>query len=370
MSIRYTENNVNQARGLVQLDADGKLPAVDCSQLTSLTAQASNGANFKTTTQSVNTFDAQAGQWYHLYEADDEYINSATYAITMPSQNIYSGSKVVFSTIIRGKYSGGTVPYLQQLPDVQQVINSQEWTLTVPSSSGTSYASFKMVIKGVTYNEGDTWTNTGGEIREMHFYAYVDASNNVVWHHFKFGLNRIGDIVGFRGASTIPSAPAAYKLTASTYTGECTPHRDWGHLEITGNTTLAWGTNLDTRYRSYLITVNAAAIPTITLPSSGSQGLLLVFKVMPNFKNTTLSSVAGRTKTTGFTIVPPAGGNLLVNKTSTTTSSTTFATMTAPTSTYSDATNQFSSSLWYAYATTTTSLNWYLMKARTNVAPY
>jgi hypothetical protein len=348
MTIRFTENDLGtSANNIVALDSNGKLPAIDGSLLTNVSGKASNGSILSYNKQSTTTFTADVDNYYWLYKADVLPANetgSSTYSITLPSINISIGSKVVFETFTRRPWNFNLNTWSTQSVSKLQ---SSAYTITVPSSSGTAYNSFKMVVKGVVYTEGQTYNSLGlGQNRYTALYAYIDGSNNVTWVDFKGNLNQMDDLYNFDIGNTFPILPERpYQLMGDDTTKVFYNVPLWGHLQITGNTTLAWGTNLNPLYKRYLITVNTATTPTITLPllSTHTQ-YLLVFKVLPNFKNTTLSSVAGRTKTSGFTL--QRQGTDVLSWSANQTTQTSYTSFTAATSTFVDATSCYNNNIY------------------------
>lgn len=370
MTLRYTESKLNQASGHIQLDAQGRLPALSLANVTNVGVEPTSGLNFKFAVQTTTTFTAVQGLWYWLTRADTQgtlegFGGNSTYTITLPSTGVATGSKVAFSTITRPQFAT-SVNYMQSgFSAGSGTFQGKAWTIVVPSSAGTGFNSIKAVIKGVTYTEGQSWVNTGGYIREMIFYAHIDSSNNLTWFWFRGGLNRLDDFYNFNTSANAYATDTHYYLKGD---GVDTPYknvREWQSLQITANTTLAFGTNLDAKATYNLITVNAATAPTVTLPAaSASLGHLLIFKVLPNFKNTTLSSTAGRTKVSGLTLQRAGTDNLIWSGTATT--QTAFTSITIPNSTYDNATNSYSSSVWLAFAVN--SINWAVVQLRTKNA--
>lgn len=350
MTLRFTENDLGTgANNIVALDSTGKLPTLDGSLLTNVSGKAKNGSILSYIKQTTTTFTADVNNFYWLYKADvtpAHETGSSSYTITLPTTNISIGSKIIFESFNRRawNYSGNNWS--------TQNINTRAgstYTITVPSSSGTSYNSFKMIIKGQVYNEGDTFNSLGlGRNRYTALYAYVDSSNNVTWIDYKGNLNNMDDFYNFDIGNTFPILPQRpYQLMGDDTTKVFYNVPLWGHLQITGNTTLAWGTNLNPLYKRYLITVNATTIPTITLPlASTSTQYLLIFKVLPNFKNTTLSSVAGRTKTSGFILQRQSTDTLSWSANAQ--NQTTYTSLTATTSTFVDATGCYNNTI-YVY---------------------
>ncbi len=350
MTLRFTENDLGTgANNIVALDSTGKLPTLDGSLLTNVSGKAKNGSILSYIKQTTTIFTADVNNFYWLYKADvtpAHETGSSSYTITLPTTNISIGSKIIFESFNRRawNYSGNNWS--------TQNINTRAgstYTITVPSSSGTSYNSFKMIIKGQVYNEGSTFNSLGlGRNRYTALYAYVDSSNNVTWIDYKGNLNNMDDFYNFDIGNTFPILPQRpYQLMGDDTTKVFYNVPLWGHLQITGNTTLAWGTNLSPLYKRYLITVNATTIPTITLPlASTSTQYLLIFKVLPNFKNTTLSSVTGRTKTSGFILQRQSTDTLSWSANAQ--NQTTYTSLTATTSTFVDATGCYNNTI-YVY---------------------
>ena len=368
MTLRYTEAKLNQGSGHIQLDAQGKLPALSIASVSEVGVEPTSGLNFKFQTQTTNTFTATQGIWYWLIKADNTLTGTTgEYNITLPSTGVAVGSKVAFSSIMRPNESAqGYIGSGIGTP-TDRTFNSNNWFITVPSSAGTGFNSIKAVIKGVTYTEGQTWNNLKGYIREMIFYAYIDSSNNLTWIWFRAGITSLDDFYNFNTKSNALLPDQAYFLKGDGVDTAYRNVREWSSTQITANTTLAYGTNLDAKCAHNLITVNAAASPTITLPAaSASSGHVLILKVLPNFKNTTLSSVAGRTKVSGCTIQRAGTDLLSYSSTSTAQSLVTYTSVVLPTSTYSDATQSYSPSVWLLYPLFSTT--WAVLKVRTRAA--
>lgn len=367
MTIRFTENDLGTgANNIVALDANGKIPAIDGSLLTNVSGKARNGASFSYIPQSTATFNASVDTFYWLYKADIPtnlnptlYEESANYTITLPNSNIYTGSKVAFETYARG---GILKANSLNATGVNQS-NGGSYSITVPSSSGTGYNSFKMILKGQVYTEGQTWSSGGSGRNKMSLlYAYVDGSNNVTWVDFRGGLNTIDDFINFDIGNTYPIVSGrSYQLVGDDTTKVFYNYPLYQHLQITGNTTLAWGTNLNPLAKRILITVNAAATPTITMPASSlSTNYVFIFKVLPNFKNTTLDSIAGRTKQSGFTLLR-AGTDVFLYQ-SGIANQTTYTTFTAPTSTFNATTGCYSNNVYYVIG----GPNWAVLRGQTS----
>jgi len=315
MTIRFTENNVGTgAYDLVKLDENGKLPAVDGSLLTNVTSAATNGKIFQYVTQDTATFTAEVDKSYWLRLADipitatnPAFEVSQNYAITLPSVGVYTGSKVQFESFPRGAQS------LTNLATTAS--NATSWTtvsgtftITVPSHVGSGFSSIKANIFGTEYTSGQTWSSTGYSFRSATFYAYIDTSDNsLTWFTVRGGITRLGDMYRFDINETNPYVSGrSYGLIGDVSTSIMKNTELWQHVQITGTSTLAVGSSagqLNPVYRNILITVNASTSPTITLPAASAiPNSTLHFKVLPNFKNTTLSDTTGRTKTGGFTL--------------------------------------------------------------------
>lgn len=316
MTIKFTENDVGTvAYNIVKLDENGKLPAVDGSLLTDVSGAATNGKVFDYITQDDAVFTAVVDKFYWLRLADvpntATNTNSETtqnYTITLPSTGVYTGSKVCFESWPRNAQSKTNVSTTSGAGPVYWYQNCGIFTLTVPSHVGSGFSSIKANIFGEEFLEGETWTAKPYAFRSVTLYAYIEESDNsLTWFSVRGDATKLGDLYRFDINNTRPYvAGRSYYLAADVSTSVFSNFPVWQHIQVTGNTTLAVGTGanqIDVRHKRILITVNAATTPTITLPLASTSlltGLVLVFKVLPNFKNLTLADATGRTRTGGF----------------------------------------------------------------------
>lgn len=374
MTFRFSTEDIGVGSyNVIQLDGSSKLPAVDGSLLTGVSGTAANGAAFTYVAPNSETFTAKINHFYWLWRADlDPAIStsqetSAAYFITLPTTDISLGTKVAFEIYPRAKRPLLVNPGTHSQSNLSQNITSNSYSITVPSSVGTAYTSFKLLIKGELFTEGQTWTSGGkGRNKSLHLYAFVDGTD-VTWVDVKGGPMYLGDLWGMDvpEPSQLTSG-RSYQLIGSTTTAVLSAVPLWQHIRVTGNTTLAFGTSagqIDPRIRRCLITVVAGTSPTITLPlGNTSLGFLLIFKVLPNFKNTILSSTVGRTQTSAFTL--QRQGSDTFQWSAGVANQTTFTTFTAPLSTFTDATGVYSPSIYYVYSAAGTT-TWVVMRAQT-----
>ena len=275
MTFRYNENDIGTsgANNLLLLDENGKIPAVDGSALTNISASGFNGLSYAYTSYNSTDLTPDIDTYYYISQANKtNALGGNEVNINVPyNSDIINGSKFGFSYI----HTGGA-------------LNGNRYTLTTPLNSSLSaqgWTSFTLNIHGKEFSNGEVYTSDYSANPSRELYAFVDGTNLTLFT-IKGGNSKIADLVNMDINQTTPynsNAQLIVTKNSSTYgaTDGNTNTPKVSAKQFTANTTLSFAnTTLPDGYREYFVTCNntSGVNPTLTLPLiTGAEGIFIQF---------------------------------------------------------------------------------------------
>jgi len=289
MSMRFNEDDVatSGANKILQLDATGKIPAVDGSNLTNVVGEGYNGLSFAYTTDNTTNITGGIDRFYYIPQANEKVSAGGNVVnINLPYSNkVVNGSKIGFEYIpLNGTTLGG------------------QYTITTPSNASLAahgWTSFELFIEGESYSDGAVFSSKQGANRTRVLYAYVSGTN-LKWFEVRGGNKSLSTMSQFDLNSTNP-----YQ-TGRTYTiaGKGTITQGFVNVENYApkqfnialsagtSTTMNLVTNMPSARRSFFITntftTNSGDWGILTLPAANTtEGILYHFHMGLTFGNAT-----------------------------------------------------------------------------------
>lgn len=279
MSFRFNEEDVGTsgANKILQLDSNGKIPALDGSNITNIAAAGYNGLSFSYVTDNTTNIDAAIDRFYYIPQANRRVsAGGNTVNINVPySSNVINGSKIGFEYIpTNGTTEGG------------------QYTITTPSNASLAaqgWTSFELFIDGQSYSDGAVFSSEQGANRTRLLYAYVDGTD-LKWFEVRGGLKSLAGMTAqFDLNSTNPySTGRTYTIVAK---GDSLAFNLMNvenyapkqfNVSLSAPATINLTSNMPVARRSFFITnqytTSFADSGTITLPAaSATEGILFHF---------------------------------------------------------------------------------------------
>ncbi len=279
MSMRFNEGNVSTsgANKILQLDSNGKIPALDGSNITNIAAEGYNGLSFSYVVDNTTNIDAAIDRFYYIPQANTKVSAGGNVVnINVPySSNVINGSKIGFEYIPTGGTTAGG-----------------NYTITTPSNASLAaqgWTSFELFIDGQSYSNGAVFSSEQGANRTRLLYAYVNGTD-LKWFEVRGGLKSLSGMTAqFDLNSTNPyQTGRTYTIVAKgdSLANNLINVENYApkqfNVSLSAPATINLTSNMPVARRSFFITnqytTSFADSGTITLPAaSTTEGILFHF---------------------------------------------------------------------------------------------